>query len=249
MVAAHVGMAMLASTVALTRALVTTGTDALGGGMTVPNDDTYAKILKAAKVVGATHGLSMRMDDVAAEANLNRRTLFRYFGARIPLIKAAFDSALAEYARRVPEPRADESPGAWLTRALTEMHVMNARIGRLWWDLATRHSNESTDETDRIYDPAACAQIVETFAQNAWSKYGGRGRVPANLVVACAMYTSVFITHTLQKDYGLTPQESAGRNAQTLDLLFKSGVEQQNTPRFAQTFGEPIDRLGGDRAS
>ncbi|MGE2712614.1 TetR/AcrR family transcriptional regulator [Mycolicibacterium litorale] len=208
--------------------------------MAVPNDATYARILKAAKVVGATQGLSMRMEDVAAEADLNRRTLFRYFGAREPLIKAAFESALAEYARRIPVPTADDEPHEWLTRALIEVNVMNARIGRLWWDLATRHSEGSHEEADDIYDPQACAAIVETFAQNAWTKFGGNGTVPANLVVACAMYTSVFVTHTLQNDYGLSPTEAATRNAHTLSLLFRGGVAAQRDSDFTQTFGDPI---------
>lgn len=236
---------MLASTVATE----TSGTDAPAVGATVASDATYARILKAAKAVGATHGLSMRMDDVAAAADLNRRTLFRYFGARIPLIKAAFDSALEEYARRVPVPAADEEPEDWLHRALTEMYVMNARIGRLWWDLATLHSDPSDDETDHIYDPQACAAIVETFAQNAWRTYGGKGTVPANLVVACAMYTSVFVTHTLQNDYGLSPQDSAARNTKTLDVLFRAAVGQQDSPQLERTFGGPITGVGDNRTS
>ena len=167
----------------------------------------------------------MTMDDIAAEAGISKRTIFRHFDGRYELIKCAFDSALEEYAERIPEIGESEPAQEWLARSLRVLHAMNLRVGRLWWDLATQIDPDRSDPVSRIYAPKRCMAIVESYAASAWTAYGGHGAPTAEVVDAFAAFTSVFYTHTMLHDYGRMPQTTAESNAGCLDQIIRSAVE------------------------
>ena len=69
------------------------------------------RIVDAAQIAFAEHGLEVPLEDVADRAGVGIATLYRRFPTREALIGACFERRLAEYARAAEE--ALEDPDAW----------------------------------------------------------------------------------------------------------------------------------------
>ena len=70
-----------------------------------------ARIVEAAEVAFAQHGLDVPLEDVAQDAGVGIATLYRRFPTRDDLIAACFERRLAEYARAAEEGL--EAPDGW----------------------------------------------------------------------------------------------------------------------------------------
>ncbi len=94
------------------------------------------RILRAARVVLAERGLSVRVEDVADAAGISRRTVFRHFESRDVLLAAALRDSMRSYGDRIPRYEAGRPWGDWLHEAFVAAHEMNARHGRVYFELA-----------------------------------------------------------------------------------------------------------------
>src|SRR5581483_1065280 len=94
------------------------------------------RILRAARLVMAERGLATRVDDVAVAAGVGRRTVFRYFESRDALLAAALTDSMRSYGDHIPRPEPERPLEDWLDDALVAIHRMNARHGRVYWELA-----------------------------------------------------------------------------------------------------------------
>ena len=76
------------------------------GGQTRNAKLTRARILAAAKLAFAEHGLGgARVDKIAADANVNKRMIYHYFGSKDRLFAAVVENAYLDF--RLAEERLD----------------------------------------------------------------------------------------------------------------------------------------------
>ena len=105
-------------------------TQALDTLLDDPRSLVRLRILRAARLLIAERGLSVSMEEIAAAADMGRRTMFRYFDSHEDLIAAALASALDWYDQQVemgPDP--DASLESWLTNLVSKIHRIHQTAG------------------------------------------------------------------------------------------------------------------------
>jgi AcrR family transcriptional regulator len=191
-------------------------------------DLARSRIVRAARRVLAARGLSTTVDDVAEAAGVSRRTVFRHFASRENLFAHAIRDGLRAYAEGVAQPPVpgDDLRG-WLLDVLTAAHRLNARNGRVYWEL-------SALEPELTGDLAAAAaerrQARQQFAPRVttalWRARGGRGQPPAWLTDAVAVHLSGFTTQSLAGDFDRTPDEVARVSAQVIEASLQLALAE-----------------------
>jgi AcrR family transcriptional regulator len=189
-------------------------------------DLARGRILRAAGAVLAQRGLAATVDDVADEAGVNRRTVFRHFATRDGLFAAAIREGVRRYAVQIPAPPAGDDLRAWLLDLLIVVHRLNAQNGRIYWELAALDAGDLPGEL-----AAAAAERRESRRRFAvgvttrmWQVRGGRGRPPAWLTDAVAVHLSGFTTQSLTGDFGRSPEDVARVSAQVLEAALASAL-------------------------
>ena len=172
----------------------------------------------------ADRGLSTRVEDVAAAAGVGRRTVFRHFETRDALVAAAITDGMRSYGEHIPKPVPGASLDEWLEEVLVAVHRMNARHGRIYWELA--FANDLEGELAEVAETrrAARRQLVRRISDLAWRAGGGRGRPPAWVVDAFAVHLSAFATQALAGDFGRRPDDIGRTAARTLAALVRQEV-------------------------
>lgn len=189
-------------------------------------DHARSRILRAARHVLAERGLATRVDDVAAAAGVGRRTVFRHFETRDALLAAAVTDGMRSYGDHIPRPVAGVALDDWLEEALVAVHGMNARHGRIYWELAF-----APDLDGELADVAetrrqARRQLVRRFTDWAWTAGGGGGRPPGWLLDAFAVHLSAFATQALMGDFGRRPEEIGRSAARALSAIVRRAVSE-----------------------
>lgn len=184
------------------------------------------RILRAARAVLAERGLATRVEDVAAVAGVGRRTVFRHFESRDALLAAALTDSMRSYGEHIP--RFDGGDiAAWLEAAFVAVHHMNARHGRVYWELAFARdlSGELADiaETRK----GARRELVRQFTGVAWTAVGGAGRPPSWLADVVAVQLSAFATEALVGDFGRTPDEVGRTAARAVHAALQAALVEQ----------------------
>lgn len=175
------------------------------------------RILRAARVVLAERGLAVRVEDVADAAGISRRTVFRYFETRESLLAAALRDSMRSYGDHLPRYEAERPLAEWLHEAFVAAHEMNARHGRVYFELAL-----ATELTGPLAEVAELrrerrAELVRQFSGTAWRASGARGSPPEWLVDTVAILLSAFATEALIGDFGRTPAEAGHVAARALE--------------------------------
>jgi AcrR family transcriptional regulator len=188
-------------------------------------DVARARILRAARAVLAERGLTATVDEVAAAAGLNRRTVFRHFSTRYALFAEAIQEGIRRYTVKIPRPPGGDLRG-WLVDLLVVVHRLNARNGRAYWELAGLGPGDLPPElaaaaADRR---AASTRFATTVTTRMWQARRGRGRPPEWLVDAVAVHLSGFTTQSLTGDFGRTPEEVARVSAQVLEAALAAAL-------------------------
>jgi AcrR family transcriptional regulator len=94
---------------------------------------TRERLLEAAEAQFAAHGLAgSRVDEIARAAGVNVQLIYRYFGDKAGLHRAAFDRTLARLARHLGEPLLDGAAGADPRAAFT--HHIGRYLDFVWSD-------------------------------------------------------------------------------------------------------------------
>jgi AcrR family transcriptional regulator len=188
-------------------------------------DAARARILRAARHVLAERGLATTVDDVAEAAGVSRRTVFRHFATREGVIAAALREGLRTSAEHIPPPTADDDISTWLLDLLYAAHRMNARNGRIYWEL-------SALEPELTGDLAAAAaerrdgrkRFAVGVTKHLWEARGGRGTAPQWLTDAVAVHLSGFTTQSLAGDFGRDPDEVARVSARVLEAALAAAL-------------------------
>jgi AcrR family transcriptional regulator len=193
---------------------------AVGTGATLleeQRDRARARIVRAAQKALAARGLATTVDDVAEAAGVSRRTVFRHFATRERLFAVAIRAGLRAYGEQVPAEPTDGDVDRWLRNVLVAAHRLNARNGRVYWEL-------SALEPELPGELAAAAadrrQARRAFASGVtrtlWRAHGGPGDPPVWLVDTVAVHLSGFTTQSLGGDFDRTPDEVAAVSHQVV---------------------------------
>ncbi|HEY2508855.1 MAG TPA: TetR/AcrR family transcriptional regulator [Streptosporangiaceae bacterium] len=182
-------------------------------------DLVRTRITRAAGLVLAARGLAATIDDVAEAAGVSRRTIFRHFATRESLFAAAIRAGIRRYAEQLPIPPGEGDLSRWLADVLLVTHGLNARNGRVFWELVGLQAGDLSGEFAAV--AAECRDSRNRFAVNVtmrmWQARGGRGQPPAWLTDAVAVHLSGFTTQSLAGDLGRPPEEVAAVSAQVLE--------------------------------
>jgi AcrR family transcriptional regulator len=199
-------------------------------------DAARSRILRAAGAVLSRRGLAATVDDVAEEACVSRRTVFRHFATRDALFAAAIRSGVHRYAQQLPPPPDDGDLRDWLVEVLTVTHRLNARNGRVYWELAAPAPDDALPPAlaaaagERRESRRAFAAAVTT---RLWHSRGGADEPPAWLTDAVAVHLSGFTTQSLAGDFGRSPEEVAQVCARVLEACLRQAQEQDRPARAA----------------
>jgi AcrR family transcriptional regulator len=190
-------------------------------------DVARARIVRAARRALASKGLATTVDEVAEAAGVSRRTVFRHFTTRENLFAVAIREGLRTYADHIPAVPADD-PSGWLLDVLVAAHRMNARNGRIYWELSALEP-ELTGEL-----AAAAAERREArkrFAQGVtkvlWRSRDGRGKPPTWLADAVAVHLSGFTTQSLSGDFERSPDDVARVSARVLEAALAAALAER----------------------
>ncbi len=189
-------------------------------------DLAQSRIVHAAQVCLSKRGLDTTVDDVALEAGVSRRTVFRHFATRDRLLAAGIREGLRSYGEQVP-PVPEGDLGSWLLDLLLVMHRKNARNGRIYWELSALEP-ELTGELAAV--AAERRDARKRFAQGVtatlWKSGGGRGRAPEWLADTVAVHLSGFTTQSLAGDFDRTPDEVAQVSARVIEASLHVAVAE-----------------------
>ena len=139
------------------------------------------RIERAALRVLADKGLSATAEEVALEAGVSIRTVFRHYGTRDHMIATALRTQLLHYGDTLPVPEPGATLETWLPELLCEVHRVNAVMGRAYWEMAAL----GYTLTGEIGDVAAERLAGRTRFVNTVSRGVAAGREslpPAGLV-------------------------------------------------------------------
>lgn len=184
------------------------------------------RILRAARRVLAELGLDTRVEDVAKAAGVSRRTVFRHFATRDVLVAAAVADSIHSYSEHVPCPPKDGDMREWLRDVLLAAHRMNARNGRIYWDLALQPDLDGALGEISTQRRDARRAFVDDLTRTAWKLAGGRRRPPAWLTDAFAVHLSAFTTQSLGGDFDRSPEEVGELGARVLAAALTAALEE-----------------------
>jgi len=188
-----------------------------------------ARIRQAARQVIIRRGLATTVEDVAREAGVSVRTVFRYYPTRDTLIAGAVREIRRLLVRPVeglPDPAVDLD--AWLLALATEVHRrLTYDLGRAFWDLrVTEPDSAETFAESRAWHRAQM-QALGDVAGVAWQAAGGPGEPPDSLVCIFMLMFSAFTTQALASDFGYGPDDTASLVASTLKVLLVHAVDER----------------------
>ncbi|HEY2550635.1 MAG TPA: TetR/AcrR family transcriptional regulator [Streptosporangiaceae bacterium] len=191
-------------------------------------DAARARILRAAGMVLAARGLAATVDDVAEAAGVSRRTIFRHFATRDGLFAAAIRAGIRRYAEQLPAPPGDGDLRDWLLDVLVVTHRLNARNGRVFWDLAGLQAADLSAEFETV--AGECRDSRNRFAATLtgllWRARGGGRQPPGWLTDTVAVHLSGFTTQSLAGDLGRSPDQVALVSASAIEAAIAAALAQ-----------------------
>ena len=164
------------------------------------------RVLRATRLLLAERGLGISMDDIAAAADVGRRSLFRHFDSKDALVAEALGSALDWYDQQVDTTDGDDRAiDAWLPAVVTRIHELHRTAGRGLWQLAAASDDDLADELRAVSSRRRTNRrtTTEALAREAWRRGGGTGTCPRVVVDAFALSLSSYATHSMLEDLGL----------------------------------------------
>ena len=191
-------------------------------------DGNRARIVRAARGVLAERGLDTTVEDVADAAGMSRRTVFRHFATRDALLAEAVREGIRSYGEHLVPAHDGEDLDRWLVDAMVTVHRLNARHGRIYWELAgLGRALEGEIAVVAAERRAGRRALVRSFTDAVWRSAGGDGRPPAWLADVCAVQLSAFTTRALTGDFGRGPDEIGRVCARAVAAAARAAVAER----------------------
>ena len=186
------------------------------------------RIRRAARVVVARRGFDATIEEIAEEAGLSQRTVFRQCSSRDALIveavKDMFEACGDRPIAGLPTPAEDLE--GWIAGLARTIHTRNAEIiGQAFWDIHAPHTSPPLREICELrerYRIRGIRHLVEL----AWGAAGGQGAPPDSLTWVFALQFSVFTTQALTIDFRLSPTEIGDVTAELLTCALRRAIEE-----------------------
>jgi AcrR family transcriptional regulator len=184
------------------------------------------RIERAAWSVLADRGLVATVEEVAREAKVSIRTVFRHYGTRDHMIASALRAQLHHYGESLPVPEPGATLEVWLPELLVEVHRLNAEMGRAYWELASAVDTLSGELAEVAAERLnGRKRLVAAVTRGAWDLAGGLGRYPRWLLDAFAVHLSAFATRSLVADFDRTADEVSAMSAQVLLMAVRAAAD------------------------
>lgn len=172
---------------------------------------TRHRMIKAAQVLMARKGLGLTVDEVAEEANVSARTVFRHFATRDDLLVAAISDMRETVLTPILETEADAPEiRSWLRATTVRVQTaVVAILGRAWWEIYAPPDGIAPDleaELQKLRDYRA--SIAAGVAERLWRAVGQPGDPPPSVADACMVNLSAFGYHALAVSRAVTPEET-----------------------------------------
>jgi AcrR family transcriptional regulator len=161
---------------------------------------TVDRVLASARRLVMTRGLDVTMDEIAEDAGVGRRTLFRHFETRERLVASALEAGVQVYGEMLPA-----FTGDWRTwlRALCEAaHKMQAGYGPGYWELTSRSDLPAEIAAVEKRRRTRRRDAMTRIARTLWREAGGAGDPPATFVASVSAHLSARFTAAVTNDVG-----------------------------------------------
>jgi AcrR family transcriptional regulator len=191
--------------------------------------ETRLRIRSAARLVVARRGFDATVDEIAAQAELSPRTVFRHYSSRDALIVDAVKDMFEACGRRPIDglPTPAEDLDGWIEGLAQTIHTRNIEIiGQAFWDIHTPHDSPILAEVRELreqYRVKGVGYLVDV----AWTHAGGRGRPPERLMWVFGLNFSVFTTQALTIDFCLSPAQIGSLTARLIENALREAVAEQ----------------------
>lgn len=185
-----------------------------------------SRIVRAACAVLARRGLSATVDDVAELAGVSRRTVFRHFVSRESLFAVAIREGTDRYGQQLPKAPEGGDLRQWLVDMLTVTHQLNARNGRVFWELTGIEPGEMSPEIANaaVETRQRRNDFATKVARLVWQARGGPDDPPTWVVDTVAVHLSGFTTQCLASDLARSPDEVARVSAEVIDAAMTAAL-------------------------
>jgi AcrR family transcriptional regulator len=188
-----------------------------------------ARIVDGAKVAVAKWGLDATVDQIAEEAGVSRRTVFRQFSNHAELLLATLEEIRQLFEAGIPTaPSAGEDLEEWLIESTVKVHeLFRSTLGRGFWDLHVDRPRISDDVTDFIArTPQIRRRIAESALNDAWRSLDAEGDPPSWLLDTFSIHLSGFaaFAHAYR-----TPRETGELSARILWITLNQAVRDSRS--------------------
>ena len=121
-----------------------------------------------------------------------------------------------------------EDLDSWLVEAIVTVHQLNARHGRIYWELAgLGRALEGEIAVVAEERRAGRRALVRSFTHAVWRSAGGDGPPPAWLLDVCAVQLNAFTTRALSGDFGRSPDEIGPVCARAVTAAARAAVAER----------------------
>jgi len=187
-----------------------------------------ARIRDAACEVITQRGLATTVEDVARQAGVSVRTVFRYYPTRDALLADAINEIrgrLGQPVAGLPDPAVDLD--GWLLTIATEVHRrLTHDLGRAFWDLRVAEPDSPAARAESEAWHESRERGLRAVAEVAWAAAGGTGGPPRLVIEMFLLLFSPFTTQAMASDFGKTPEDTAALAAKALKVLLVHAVEE-----------------------
>lgn len=186
------------------------------------------RIVRAALGALSDVGVDATVEDIAAQAGVGRRTIFRYFPTREQLLIEALESAIRNYLDHIPS-RNGADVWEWLEAVARAATELNASYGIGYWQLVLQTGTDGPFDEALANRRARRQRWSREVAREAWTGAGGKGEPPDLLVHKFTLGLGPFTTAGLQIDSQLSVEGAAEVSTQILKCALQAALEANPT--------------------
>jgi AcrR family transcriptional regulator len=168
---------------------------------------TVDSLIRAAHRGMSEYGLDVTVDDIAALAQVGRRTVFRHFATREELLQEALSAFASDFMDSFPKYSGGDWR-QWLAELTRVVHHTVAAAGRMILEARIRRLPPGLQ---RVYDRdlELLRQIYAESLDTMWKAAGGAGAAPQLLVDSFTAHMSPLFTQAVVRDAKGTPERAA----------------------------------------